>query len=55
MLDVDNGLANVLYAVAFFAMVAACVVELKDNGRRLSWALLVSAAWAVVMFVWWRQ
>jgi hypothetical protein len=44
---------TVLYAVAFFVMLASAVFELVQ-ARKVTWALLVSASWACVMFVWWN-
>lgn len=48
--------AQVIYAVAFFAMVAAVIVELRPVRRApwITWALLVAVSWALIMFVWWR-
>ncbi len=44
---------NLLYAVAFFVMLAAAVFEAYAV-RKLTWALLVSVSWACAMFVWWQ-
>lgn len=44
---------RLLYLVAFLTMAAAAVLELIDT-RKLTWSLLVSVSWAVVMFAWWN-
>ena len=49
-LSADTG--RFLYAVAFFIMVAAAVYDFVLS-RKVTWAVLVATAWAVVMFVWW--
>lgn len=52
MLALSQDNTNLLYALAFFFMLAAFVFEAFTT-RKLTWSLLVSASWATVMFVWW--
>lgn len=52
--DVSPEVANVLWGVAFFVVLAAIAVELHDNGRRVNSEVLLGVAWAVFFYIGWR-